>query len=60
AFGTTGASTGIVPGLSLVGKSLFMVAMFVGRLGPVTLALTLAEGDKESVYRFAKEGVRIG
>ena len=60
ALGTTGASTGIVPDLSLAGKCLFMVAMFVGRLGPVTLALALAPGEETSVYRFARERVRIG
>ena len=60
AFGTTGASTGITSDLSLAGKCIFMVAMFVGRLGPVTLALTLAPKEEVSVYRFAKERVKIG
>ena len=36
ALGTTGASTGIVPDLGITGKVVFMIAMFVGRLGPVT------------------------
>jgi trk system potassium uptake protein TrkH len=60
ALGTTGATTGIVPGLSLTGKSLFMVAMFVGRLGPVTLAMALAPREDITVYRFAQERVKIG
>ncbi|PKB83238.1 MAG: hypothetical protein BZY88_02545 [SAR202 cluster bacterium Io17-Chloro-G9] len=60
ALGTTGASTGIVPDLSLAGKILFMISMFVGRLGPVTLALVLAPGEEASVYRFARERVKIG
>ena len=60
ALGTTGASTGIVPSLSLAGKSLFMAAMFVGRLGPVTLALALAPRDDLTAYRFAQERVKIG
>ena len=60
ALGTTGATTGIVPDLSLAGKILFMIAMFVGRLGPVTLALVLAPGEETSVYRFARERVKIG
>ena len=60
AFGTTGASTGITSELSLAGKCMFMIAMFVGRLGPVTLALTLAPKEEASVYRFARERVKIG
>ena len=60
ALGTTGASTGITPDLSLAGKSMFMIAMFVGRLGPVTLALTLAPREEASVYRYARERVKIG
>ena len=60
ALGTTGASTGITRELSLAGKAMFMIAMFVGRLGPVTLALTLAPREEASVYRFARERVKIG
>ena len=60
AFGTTGTSTGIVPDLSLPGKCIFMVTMFVGRLGPLTLALALAPQEEASVYRFARERVKIG
>jgi trk system potassium uptake protein TrkH len=60
ALGTTGASTGTTSDLSLAGKCVFMTAMFVGRLGPVTLALTLAPREEASVYRFARERVKIG
>ena len=60
AFGTTGTSTGIVPGLSLAGRCIFMITMFVGRLGPLTLALALAPREEASIYRFARERVKIG
>ena len=59
AFSTNGSSTGIVPDLSLPGKIIFMLAMFIGRLGPLTLALALAPRE-HSVYRFAQERVTIG
>ena len=39
ALGTTGLSCGITPELSVNGKILIMVLMFVGRLGVVSLAL---------------------
>ena len=59
AFATNGTSTGIVPDLSLAGKSIFMVAMFLGRLGPITLALALAP-QEHTVYNFVRERVTIG
>ena len=61
ALGTVGATTGIVPSLGLAAQSIFMAAMFVGRLGPLVLALALAPREDEvEVYRFAQEPVRIG
>jgi trk system potassium uptake protein len=41
AFGTVGFSTGIPPRLSAPSQLLLAAIMFVGRLGPVTVALTL-------------------
>ncbi len=38
AFGTVGLSTGITPGLSLGSKLLSIVIMYIGRLGPLTVA----------------------
>ena len=60
AFGTTGLSTGVPPLLSLAGKILFMITMFAGRLGPLTMALALTPREEASVYRFAQERVKIG
>ncbi len=59
AFSTNGSSAGTAPGLSDGGKVILTVAMFVGRLGPITLALALAP-RAESVYRYAQERVTIG
>jgi len=38
AFATVGLSTGITPGISLAGKLLSIIMMFIGRLGPLTIA----------------------
>ena len=59
AFATNGSSTGIVPQLSTIGQLIFIGAMFVGRIGPLTLALTLAP-QEQMLYRFAQERVKIG
>ena len=59
AFGTVGFSAGITSDLSLVGKIAFMITMFVGRLGPLTLALALAP-QRQPIYHFVEEPVSIG
>ncbi len=60
AFGTVGASTGITPDLSDPARLITTVAMFVGRLGPLTLVLALAARAHAVAYRPAVESVRIG
>jgi len=60
AFGTVGLSTGITPELSIAGKLHIILTMFVGRLGPLTLALTLVQRQKPSTHRYPRDTVRIG
>ena len=60
AFGTVGLSHGITPDLSTPGKLIITLAMYVGRLGPLTIALGLALRQRRALYRYAEERVRIG
>ncbi len=60
AFGTVGLSVGITPTLSALGQLLIIVTMFVGRLGPLTLALSLTQHRQIVRYRYAQEAVKIG
>jgi trk system potassium uptake protein TrkH len=60
AFGTVGASTGITPELTDPARVITSIAMFVGRLGPLTLVLALAARAHTVAYRPAVESVRIG
>jgi trk system potassium uptake protein len=60
AFGTVGATTGITPELSDPARVITSIAMFVGRLGPLTLVLALAARAHAVSYRPAAENVRIG
>ena len=60
AFGTVGASTGITPELSDPARIITSLAMFVGRLGPLTLVLALAARARPMAFRPAVESVRIG
>ena len=60
AFGTVGLSSGITPLLSGWGHAILMVAMFVGRLGPLTIGLAMAQSSGTDAYRYASERVTIG
>jgi trk system potassium uptake protein TrkH len=60
AFGTVGFSTGLTVESSTGGRLILMAMMFVGRLGPLTLALALAERERGSPVRWPAETVRIG
>lgn len=42
AFGTVGLSVGITDQLSFIGKPVIMLLMFIGRVGPLTIAFSLA------------------
>lgn len=60
AFGTVGLFTGVVPHLSVAGKALFIVTMFTGRLGPLTLACALARRGAEAEFHYMEEKIMVG
>lgn len=47
AFATVGLSLGITPYLSMGGKLALVILMFVGRVGPLTLALAVGQKNKD-------------
>ncbi len=59
AFATVGLSTGITPGLSLGSKLLSILIMYIGRLGPLTVA-TLWYFDKGERIRYPEGNIAIG
>lgn len=60
AFATVGMSTGITAGLPPAGQLILIALMFIGRLGPVTLASALALRDRAPLYEYPKERPLIG
>jgi len=60
AFGTVGLSTGITPNLTPIGKLIIMLTMFVGRVGPLTLALAIAMRRGKTVFRYPEETLMVG
>ncbi|EIT86479.1 potassium uptake protein, TrkH family [Fictibacillus macauensis ZFHKF-1] len=60
AFGTVGLSMGLTPELTPIGKLLIVITMFIGRLGPLTVAIALAKRKEKEFYRYPKGKYMIG
>lgn len=59
AFGTVGLSTGITPDLNDLSKIIISLIMFIGRLGPMTIATIWSFKEASSAY-YSEETVIIG
>jgi len=59
ALGTVGLSTGITPNLAPASKLVLVVLMFLGRVGPLTLA-AIVSGRRVDDWRYPSEAVMIG
>ena len=60
AFGTVGLSTGITPRLTSLGKLIIIITMFIGRVGPLTLAVAVAMRKEKADYSYPEENLAIG
>lgn len=59
AFGTVGLSTGITPQLGAYGKMILILTMFIGRLGPLTIATIWTFKPMAGAW-YSEEDVTIG
>lgn len=57
---TVGLTTGITPQLAAGGKILIILLMFIGRLGPLTLAVAVSRRRPRPPIRYAEEQLMIG
>lgn len=60
AFGTVGLSMDTTPLLDNTGKILIICVMYIGRIGPLTLALAIGERKVAQSYQFPKGRIAIG
>ncbi len=60
AFGTVGLSTGITSKLTQVGRLLITVTMFVGRIGPLVIALAIGGREMKPPVLYPEEPIMIG
>jgi len=60
AFGTVGLSTGVTSKLTEAGRVLVTALMFIGRLGPLTLAFSLLGERRPAAYAYPEERIMVG
>jgi trk system potassium uptake protein TrkH len=60
AFSTTGLSTGVTPLLGSSGKLLVLLTMYIGRIGPLTLAMAISIRAETPRVQLPNERVLIG
>jgi trk system potassium uptake protein len=60
AFATVGLSTGITAGLRVPSQLVLVAAMFLGRVGPLTMLLALSQQAPAPHYEYPTERVALG
>lgn len=60
AFGTVGLTVGLTQKLSEVGKVLIMIMMYLGRVGPLTVVLSLMKNRNNNGVRYPEGKILIG
>lgn len=60
AMSTVGLSTGITPDLSMAGRIIIILTMFVGRLGPLALMALLVHRKQPTTLEYPYESIRLG
>ena len=61
AYATAGLSMGLTPQLTTFGRIVLMLLMFIGRLGPITLAFAFThKANNKELYRYPEGKITIG
>jgi trk system potassium uptake protein TrkH len=60
AFGTVGLTLGLTTKLTTFGKALIILTMFSGRVGPLTIALSLAKNRSGNTIKYPEDKVLVG
>ncbi|MNI45493.1 Ktr system potassium uptake protein B [compost metagenome] len=60
AFGTTGLTLGLTTELSFMGKCIILITMYLGRLGPIMVVLSVARNTKANPIKYPEDKILIG
>lgn len=60
AFTTAGLTLGLTPNLSIIGKVLIIIMMYLGRVGPLTVVLALTREKRDNGIKYPEGKILIG
>lgn len=60
ALGTVGLTTGVTPWLTDPGRFFIILVMFIGRIGPLTLALAIGNRKMPPALRYSEAKISVG
>lgn len=60
ALGTVGLSTGLTPELTPMGRITIIIAMLIGRLGPISVFVALSQAERTPSLEYSQEEPLIG
>jgi trk system potassium uptake protein len=60
AFGTVGLSMGQTETIGTSSKIVISIVMFLGRVGPLTLALAISRKEADKQFRYPEENIMVG
>ncbi|MCQ4924801.1 TrkH family potassium uptake protein [Tissierella carlieri] len=60
AFATVGLTRGLTPNLTDFGKVMIILTMYIGRVGPLTMAYVFARRSKAGNFRYSEGNIMVG
>ncbi len=60
AMGTVGVTTGLTPNLSFMGKIIIIICMYIGKIGPITMAMIFMVNRKNREIKYPEGNILVG
>jgi trk system potassium uptake protein TrkH len=60
AVGTVGISRGLTPHLNEAGRVIIIICMYLGRIGPISMAIAFSRKKPENSIRYAEGEITVG
>lgn len=60
AFATVGLTLGLTTKLTTIGKTIIIIMMYCGRVGPLTIALALSRHNHNNTIRYPEDKILVG
>lgn len=60
AMGTVGVTTGLTPYLTNIGKVIIILCMYIGKIGPITMAMIFTVNGKKREIQYPEGNILVG